>query len=69
MSLKAKLKDPKVLMLIGTAAIVCANLARYLFRHATSDELPDFVYGTFYGIGIPTLLLSVIRRKRSSNCA
>ncbi len=65
MTLRTKLKDPKVLMMIGLVALVCANLARYAFRTAASDGVPDFVMGGFYGIAIPTLLLSVVRRSRS----
>ena len=54
-------------MMIGLVALVCANLARYAFRGAASDQVPDFVIGAFYGIGIPTLLISVVKRSRG-NC-
>jgi hypothetical protein len=66
MTLKEKLKDPKVLMVIGMFALVAANVLRYAFRGAASDQVPDFVMGIVYGVGIGTLMLSVIRRKRMS---
>jgi TRAP-type C4-dicarboxylate transport system permease small subunit len=66
MSFRKKLNDPKVLMMIGMVALALANVIRYAFRSAASDEIPDFVFGIFYGIGIPTLLLSVWRRGRSA---
>jgi uncharacterized membrane protein len=64
MTFREKLKTPDVLMMIGLVALVCANMSRYAFHGAVSDRVPDFVMGAFYGIGIPTLLLSVARRVR-----
>jgi hypothetical protein len=66
MTLKEKLKRPDVLMVIGMFALVAANLLRYAFRGAASDRVPDFVMGSIYGVGIGTLMLSVIRRTRGS---
>ena len=61
MSFRSKIRNPNFLMIVGFTAMALANLARVYFRsHATSsDLLPDFVFGLFYGIGIPTLLRSV----------
>ena len=66
MSLRKKLDDPKVLMMIGMVMIALAGVARWAFHSAASDQIPDFVIGMSYGIGIPVLLLSVWRRGRAA---
>ena len=66
MILRKRLKDPKLMIRIGAACLLLANLSRW-FLHPTADfwqGLIDGMTGTLFGISFACLLLSLRRADR-----
>jgi ABC-type cobalamin transport system permease subunit len=64
MSMKSRLKQPRVMQMIGLALLVVASAVRQIMqsRHGASDGL----VGLLYGAAIGALLLSLWLRGRGA---
>lgn len=68
MSLRDRLKDPRVQKTIGLVAFLLGSLTRFLPRiAAVSPDVVDAAMGFFYGVAIGCMLLSLRPGRRILN--
>lgn len=64
------MRFPNITLALGCIALAVANITQYLFRRngTIPESIADPVNGFLFGIAIATLLLSIVRMRRSG-CA
>ena len=64
-----KLKDPRVMIIIGSLALIAFNALHYFTRNMKEDFTRGAMEGVFLGIAIGTYLMAARINARRSRCA